>query len=304
MPITLPPLTRRRFIKTTFAAGAAAGLGRHALSAEQSTDAARFALLADTHINGNRETVVRGVHLATHLQNVIREISDDGQRPRHALIAGDCTHVDGQSEDYSALADLLAPARKTGTTVHLALGNHDHRGRALKSLTLPGKPPKLMADRHVSVVGAPLANWFILDSLDIVNKSPGKLGEAQLAWLDTALAAKADKPALVIVHHNPDRSGKKKSCLLDTKPFFGILGKHRHVKAYVYGHTHNWGVTTEPEGLHLVNLPPVAYTFGKGRPSGWVNAELAENGIALTLRCLDKKHAQHGKTVSLKWRAG
>jgi 3',5'-cyclic-AMP phosphodiesterase len=303
MPVTLPPLTRRRFFKTALAAGAVAGLGRSGLTAEASIDPNRVALLADTHISGNREIVVRGAHLATHLQKVVGELTSGSERPENAVIAGDCALLDGQSGDYDMLGNLIAPARKAGTAVHLALGNHDHRERALNAIPLAVAPDGTPADRRISVVDTPLANWFLLDSLDVVNKTPGKLGNAQLTWLDAALGGKADKPAIVVIHHNPS-TGKKSSCLIDTEALFKILGKHRHVKAYAYGHTHNWGVADGPDGLHLVNLPPVAYVFGKGRPNGWVDARVVQDGMSLELRCLDRKHPQHGKTVGLKWRAG
>lgn len=303
MPITLPSLTRRSFIRTTLATGAAATFARPVRAAGPSGDPSRFALLADTHISGNREFEARGVHLANNLKKTVGQITSLERQPRTAIVTGDCAYKDGQSKDYRVLADLLAPARKSGIAFHLALGNHDHRQRALDAIPLAVDGGSTMADRRVSVIDSPHANWFVLDSLDIVNKSPGKLGEEQLSWLDKALSGKADKPALVAVHHNP-AAGQKKSCLTDTKAFFAVLARQRQVKAYIYGHTHNWNVTTGPNGLHLVNLPPVAYVFGKGKPSGWVDVQLADSGASFTLQCLDTKHAQHGKTVELAWRAG
>ena len=56
------------------------------------------------------------------------------------------------------------------------------------------------------------------------------------------------------------------------------------------------------QDIHLVNLPPTAYLFDKARPNGWVLAALKEDGATLTLNALDKRHADHGKTVDLKWR--
>lgn len=56
--------------------------------------------------------------------------------------------------------------------------------------------------------------------------------------------------------------------------------------------------------LHVLpnHLPPVAYVFAKGRPSGWVRAELAASGMTLTLAALDKSHGQHGEKHELAWR--
>ena len=89
----------------------------------------------------------------------------------------------------------------------------------------------------------------------------------------------------------------------DTAAFFDIIRPRRQVKAYIYGHTHNWMVETDPSGIHLVNLPPVAYVFEEGKPSGWVHMRLAAEGMRLELRCVDPKQKEHGEVHELKWRA-
>ena len=66
------------------------------------------------------------------------------------------------------------------------------------------------------------ANWFVLDSLDRTNSTPGVLGEAQLRWLESALDAHAGKPALVMVHHNPGGPGNKNG-LTETDALMAIL---------------------------------------------------------------------------------
>ena len=74
------------------------------------------------------------------------------------------------------------------------------------------------------------------------------------------------------------------------------------LKAIFFGHTHVWE-RVKYEGIHLVNLPPVAYVFQAGEPSGWVHARLERNGIELELRCVDPTHKSHGRPVKLQWRA-
>jgi len=75
----------------------------------------------------------------------------------------------------------------------------------------------------------------------------------------------------------------------------------RHVKAFFYGHSHAWRVD-QRNGLHLVNLPAVAYVFAASQANGWVDARVAAGGLTLQLRCLDPQHAQQGQRVDLKWR--
>jgi predicted phosphodiesterase len=111
----------------------------------------------------------------------------------------------------------------------------------------------------------------------------------------------ADQPALVLVHHNPGKDGTIGG-LKDTSEFFDVIRPRRHVKAFIYGHTHDWKVTPDESGIHLINLPPVAYTFKAGQPSGWVHATLDRSGMDLELRCVTPAHPQHGQKMRLKWR--
>jgi hypothetical protein len=170
------------------------------------------------------------------------------------------------------------------------------------------------------VVQLPHANLFILDTLDKTDAVPGDVGAAQLAWLAKALDDRPDKPAIVIGHHDPmfvwppkepkpaptpdgkPPAEKKPSGLLDTVALFKLIEPRKQVKAYVYGHTHAWGVKRHDSGIHLVNLPPTSYVFVPGPPIGWVYASLRPDGVQLELRSLDTKHAAHGQVVDLKWR--
>ena len=154
-----------------------------------------------------------------------------------------------------------------------------------------------------AVVEAPLANWFLLDSLDVTKQTPGKLGDEQRAWLAKALDARPDKPAMVMVHHNPILpDAVKKTGLLDTAELLEILGPRRQVKALFFGHTHTWR-RSEHEGIHLINLPAVAYNFRPEEATGWVDCRLRADGASLELRAHDTQHAEHGKVTDLSWRA-
>jgi 3',5'-cyclic AMP phosphodiesterase CpdA len=152
----------------------------------------------------------------------------------------------------------------------------------------------------VSLLRTPHANWFILDSLETTNSTPGLLGRAQLDWLASTLDENPGKPALVLVHHNPGLTGNMG--LKDTAAFLEIIRPRRQVKAYIYGHTHTWRVEKDSSDIHLVNLPPVAYVFQEGQPSGWVRMSLKADSMRLELRCVDTTHKDHRQVVDLKWR--
>ena len=129
------------------------------------------------------------------------------------------------------------------------------------------------------------------------------LGELQLAWLAKVLDENKDQPAIVVTHHTPD-VGTNKGGLKDTQALLDVLEPRKHVKAYFYGHSHKWELIKRDSGLHLINLPAIAYVFKEGNPSGWVLATVEENGVRLELSCLDKDHKLHGLISKLDWREG
>jgi 3',5'-cyclic AMP phosphodiesterase CpdA len=299
MPFHLPPLSRRAFLRRSFAAGAGL-LALRAAAAQRDPD--RWALLSDTHVAGDRTVFSRGVNMAEHLRATVAEVRALGAAPAGLIVNGDCSLDAGLPEDYATFVELLAPLRAAGLPLHFTLGNHDERivfWNTLKDAR-PAAPP--LASKHVSVLETPRANWFLLDSLDITDHTPGRLGDEQRAWLAAALDARPGKPALLMVHHNPIAPEGKKPGLTDTAELLALAAPRRHVKAIFYGHTHTWRLA-EQEGVHLVNLPAVAYPFGPTEATGWVDCQLRGGGATLEVRAHDMKHASHGKVTELTWRA-
>jgi len=301
MPVTLPPISRRQFIAGSVATGIGWFATANAYAAESKIDPHRFALMADTHISGKRDKVVREANMYTNFQRASQEILELEQLPSATFINGDCALLTGEDKDYSTLVELLQPIRKAGMAVHLAMGNHDHRDRLWNAVPPAEGQNKVLVNRHITIVNSARANWFVLDSLDKTNHTPGRLGKEQLQWLAKTLDQHTDKPALIVSHHNPDHREKPLG-LTDTTELLKVLTPRKQVKAFFFGHTHDWKLK-QHEGLHLVNLPPVAYVFKKENPNGWVDAHLKENSVLLELRCHEAKHPQQGQKFLLKWRA-
>ncbi len=282
---------------------AATVLGGSVAAAPRSDDEA-WILLSDTHIAADPELDARGVNMAANLKRTVAQVLKVGQKPYGVMINGDCAYLDGQMDDYATLLRLIQPLRDHSVQVHMTLGNHDDRKAFRGAVAGAGDEPP-MKEKHVAVISSARMNWVLLDSLDKVNQVSGLLGEEQLGWLDRALRMAPDKPTAVMVHHNPapfQIEGNKVSGLADSGALFEVLAKHRKkVFAHFYGHTHNWSVERdEKTGIHLVNLPPVAYTFNKDRPNGWVAARMSEKGLELELRCLNPNHPEHRQKVLLE----
>jgi 3',5'-cyclic-AMP phosphodiesterase len=302
MPIHLPPLSRRQFLVRSIAAGAGLMLRRPLVAATREVDAHVWALISDPHIAADRAKMARGINMAAQLTTVVREVLNQPRRPVGALINGDLAFNTGETADYATFVELVEPLRAARIPLHLALGNHDHRERFWAALREEKTVSRPVIDRQAAIVRSGRANWFVLDSLDQTNSTPGKLGESQLAWLAKSLDAHADKPALVMIHHNPSTAPDKLP-LLDEAALYDVIRPRRHVKAYVFGHSHQWSVRQDPSGIHLINLPTTGYVFEPARASGWVRAQLEPRGVQLQLRCINSTHPDHGQTVDLEWRS-
>ncbi len=305
MPFTLPAISRRRFLGSTLAAGTLLAGQRlfgavEAAATRPAVDPHRFALLSDVHIFKEKDKVAREVNMFDNLVRVSGEVVALSPAPTAVLLSGDCAFHAGTSEDYVTFLEAMQPIRAAGLPVHLTLGNHDHRQRFLKAIPADDARQKVVEHRVALMVKAERANWFILDSLDEDSMAKGEVGEEQIAWLGKALDAESSKPAIVMVHHQPDE-GKIVTGLQDTKELMNVLLPRKHVKALFFGHTHDWHRDVR-EGMHLVNLPPVAYVFTPGKPNGWVDAHLTENGAKLELHTLNPKNGAAGEKVELAWR--
>lgn len=301
MPLHLAPVSRRQFLRRS-ALGAASLLTLPALRAV-SGNGERWALLSDTHIASDPATIAREVNMAEHLRTAVAGVLALGAAPVGLIVNGDCSFDYGPYADYETFINLLQPLTRAGLPLHFTLGNHDERETFWSCLrdSRPAAPP--LASRHVSVIEGARVNWFLLDSLEVTKQTPGQLGAEQRAWLAAALDARPGKPALVMVHHNPIPAlPGKKSGLIDTEELLAILLPRHQVKALFFGHTHVWHLA-EQDGLHLVNLPAVSYSFNKTELTGWIDCRLRDGGAALEIHASDASHPAHGKVTELAWRA-
>jgi 3',5'-cyclic-AMP phosphodiesterase len=300
MPIHLPPISRRQFLRRSLLTGMGVAVSRDLFAAKQAVDANVWALFSDTHLAAQRSQLGQGINMADHFEMVSRDLLSLTKRPAGLFITGDCAYSSGETGDYSMLNQMLDPLRASQVPVHIALGNHDHREHFWEVLAKEKTVTREVANKQVALLKTPRANWFILDSLETTLATPGLMGREQLDWLASALDANSKKPALILIHHNPGLTGNMG--LKDTAAFLEVIRPRRQVKAYIYGHTHTWRITEDTSGIHFINLPPVAYVFSKGELSGWVRAAIEKDGMSLELRSVDPAHKSHGQITQLKWR--
>src|SRR5262245_16275190 len=134
MPISLPPLSRRRFLTRSLAAGAGLLFSPKLLAAGKSTNPNSWALLSDIHIPADPTRTARDINMTDNLIAAAKDVIALPQRPAGVLINGDLAFNTGEDADYHALTDLLKPLREASLPIHMTLGNHDHRERFWSAL--------------------------------------------------------------------------------------------------------------------------------------------------------------------------
>ena len=312
MPIILPPITRRQFVKGSLALGGTALLNARAFAVVAGREAVkldpnRVALLADTHISADpnlarsgtkwpgspvKEDEHESVNMAQCLAAAVKSVIALNPRPAHLIVNGDCALSVGNKAEYKEFLRLVEPLRAAGITIHVTIGNHDNRENLWK--LLPFLKEEQM-DVHAGVIELPHANLVLLDS-----GKRGVLGDEQFSWLAKQLDERRDKPALIFSHINPipNRGVRPNRGMRDGASLLKLLAERPHARAYFYGHTYEWQYD-QRDHLHLINQPAVSYYFGKGHAHGWVDMKLSKTSADLALQCINHEHPQHGERRQL-----
>jgi Icc protein len=306
MPITLPPISRRRFLKDSLIASAGLLFApRSGWSVpELGNDPNHLVLLSDIHISADPKAL-RG-QTPINMWDQLKQASDNiialQSKPAMVLVNGDCALQNGGADDYVTVVEALKPMRQAGLPIHLGLGNHDSREHLQAAVENDPQCVAELKDHRAMRLELPAADWYMLDTLNKTATTPGMLGEAQIQWLKLSLDARQANPAIVMLHHQPDeRPPEKVSGLIDTKPFLEVVEPRKQVKVVMFGHTHTWK-HWDRNGLHMVNLPTTAYVFDPTEPAGWVDAHLSESALKLQLHAITPNHPSDGQVVELKWR--
>jgi 3',5'-cyclic-AMP phosphodiesterase len=211
-------------------------------------DRAPFLLLqiSDTHIGANWD----GVDPDESLLRAVEAVLDLPDRPDALLVSGDLTD-NGAPEEYRRVRELLAPL---DLTPHVLPGNHDLRGPLREEFGLPGKGEEPVA---YAVDLGPL-RLVCLDST-VPGAEGGSLDAGRSEWLDATLAADAEKPTVVALHHPPLRTEIPTFERIGLAPesieaLAGVLSRHPQVVRVVAGHVHR-SIVAELAGRAVVTVP-------------------------------------------------
>ncbi|WP_328314465.1 phosphodiesterase [Streptomyces sp. NBC_00442] len=221
-----------------------------------------IAHLSDPHITAG---ALAGGPAASLSRALGRVLALDPQ-PDAVVITGDLVDR-GRIEEYAVLREILSGFP---LPLHLVVGNHDdpETVRAVFGGTtfLGGAQETHYAVEH------PEFTLVVADS-QVPGSPAGRLGPAQLGWLDAALARRPDVPALVCLHHPPlpvgipflDAMG-----LADGAELAETLRSHPRVARVLAGHVHRT-VTASFAGTTLAIAPSAHLQSGLAMNGGLPN---------------------------------
>jgi len=281
------------------ALGQISGCQSSSLKPTGNTDVSRWAFLADTHIpaQDDHSTPPNGHFYYDPHGNLRQAVKQIQSRDADGMvICGDLARLQGRLEDYQSIKPLLAPLATL--PILPAMGNHDDRGNYFNVFG-KSKYQQKVPGKYVTVLETPVVRVIGLDSLFIVNKASGLLGKAQRNWLTGYLKRCDNRPTILCLHHT---LGDDDGDLLDVPRLFNLIRPHRKVKAIIYGHSHVYGFS-QRDGIHLINLPALGYSFNQAQPVGWVQAHFHSRGGDFVLHVISGPKEKDRQTTRLKWRS-
>jgi Icc protein len=182
--------------------------------------------ITDIHLFASPEQRLHDVDTGKSLARVIDAIAAN-ESPDLLLVTGDLAQ-DESGEAYDRITAALAPF----PTPALALaGNHDNFG----VMTGRFAGTRISLDKQNDIGG-----WRIVQlHSPVAGETWGRLADAELEWLDEALAT--DRPILICLHHPPVAVGSRwldTIGLTNAQAFYDVIDRHDSVRIVLAGHVH------------------------------------------------------------------
>lgn len=238
----------------------------------------RLVQFTDTHLLGDPHGGLRGVTTLPRLQACLAHAQRRFLPADAIAITGDIVH--DEAAGYGAI-DLLFG--QSDSPVLLVPGNHDVPDELERRL---GHGPFRVGGTHrfgawrVVLLGS----WFAESA-----NGEGRLGDDQLAALETTLGEEPATHALVLVHHPPilmDAAGMDALRLADGDALMRTIERHPQVRGLAWGHAHQALDVFGGRGLRLMCTPATCMQFRPrdpgfvvdGRPPGYRVIDLQDDG--------------------------
>jgi 3',5'-cyclic AMP phosphodiesterase CpdA len=212
--------------------------------------------LSDTHLVGGDRLAYGQIDTLGAMRRAaaqLRTIDTEVGGIDAIVVTGDLTDH-GEPEAYGYLKEALSWFDRP---LLVLPGNHDLREPMRAAFdTLPATGP---LDQVVRVGALSLV---LLDTL-VEGEPYGRLSEAQLAWLDEALAAEQGRPVLIFLHHPPFATGiafMDANGLRSPEGVEAVVQRHPHVRLVGCGHVHR-SMTALWAGVPCMIAPAPAHAI-------------------------------------------
>lgn len=195
------------------------------------SDTLKFVVMSDLHLVRHGATSMT-LDTAERLEQAVDCVNERYADADFCIIAGDLAD-EAEAEAYER---LKAIAGGIAIPTYITLGNHDDRATFLSVF---GNEWADETGKVNHVIDAKGYRVIVLDSSE-PGRVDGVLTEAQMDWLRARLAEAAERPVIVVLHHNANalHIEADKIKLLDDAPFIDALKTHDDVRQVIAGHVH------------------------------------------------------------------
>lgn len=192
----------------------------------------KIIVLSDLHIVPEGK-LSHGLDTTERLETGIAFVNKHHGDADLIVLAGDLADH-GEKEAYVRLQNSIKGFAKPPV---LTLGNHDSSAVFKEQF----------GDAHVNAETGKLDHAIdqnghrviVLDT-SVPGQAAGRLEQAQLEWLKNSLKEAADKPVIVIMHHNITPLGVPTDSIIleNGEAFADVLASHDNIRQVVSGHVH------------------------------------------------------------------
>lgn len=190
----------------------------------------KFIVLADLHLVPEGD-LANGLDTAGRVREAISHVNEHHGDADFCILAGDLADR-GQPDAYRRLQGLIEPLT---VPLHITLGNHDDRPAFLDIFSGLAAETGCI-DKVIDLKGHRIV---ILDSSE-PGRHEGVLTTAQLDWLAARLDEAADRPVIVVLHHNITDLHVQTDFirLQQNGAFIDVLKAHPDIRQVISGHVH------------------------------------------------------------------
>lgn len=239
--------------------------------------ALKFVVMSDLHLGRHGQTSLT-LDTAVRFEQAVACLNDRYADADFCVIAGDLADT-GAAEAYERLKLI---AGKIAIPTCITLGNHDDRSTFLSVF---GAECADVTGKVNHVIDAKGYRVIVLDSSE-PGRVDGVLTAVQMDWLRDRLAEAADRPVIVVLHHNANalHIGADNIKLLNDAPFIDALKSHDDVRQVIAGHVHLTS-TASHHGIGFTTLAGRHYpvSFNADQPKAPFKALTGPGQMAVVL---------------------